>query len=232
MNIHAVTAKQLAAALGPGARTLLLEPGKSLSVRVLTAPNPAGIGLISLAGARIEARLPHGVAGGDVLRLLVTRTGNGEIGARIERDTAPAEAIQRVAGQLALAGDGEAMKTALALADGAPLWLPESRAAEVQVDPDGAAAGDEDRGSGEAAFVLHCPRAGAIEVRLRMAEGAITASVTAPAGLAHQAAELALGELAERLQAATARPARATVRARPAEEPSPRPPAGRVDVQV
>jgi|SRR4051812_13369397 hypothetical protein len=232
MNLNAVTPKQLAAALGPAARTLLLEPGKSLSVRVLTAPNPAGVGLISLAGARIEARLPHGVAAGEELRLLVTRAGNGEIGARIERDAAPADAMQWVAGQLALSGDGDALKTALALANGAPLWLPESRAAEVRVDPDAGGERGEPDGSGEAAFVLHCPRAGAIEVRLLMVQGTITASVTAPAGEAHRAAEESLGELGAGLQAATGRPAGATVRARPVEERAPRAPAGRVDVQA
>jgi hypothetical protein len=101
------------------------------------------------------------------------------------------------------------------------------------VDPDaeGAdAAGNQS--TGEAAFVLHSPSLGAIEVRLRMAQGAITAGVVTPPGAATTVANAASAELVEALANATGRPASAAVLARPADVPPPPPPTGRIDLHA
>ena len=76
MQLGAVTAQRLVAALGGEARLLAAEPGSQLAARVLEAPNPAGNGMIALAGMRLAARLPAGVQAGDVLRLTVVRRPN------------------------------------------------------------------------------------------------------------------------------------------------------------
>jgi hypothetical protein len=232
MSIQAITVQQLARALGGAARTLTLGPGSELAARVLEAPNPAGMGAISLAGVRLPARLPAEVQPGQELRLVVVRAAGGELVARVKHETGADPArLQELAGQLALSGDGDLLRAAVGLAQGGPLWLPEGRAAELALDPDQAGAGRDEAGAGEAAFVLHCPRLGAIEVRLRVAPGAVTAGVVTPPG-AGALAESSLDELVDGLRRATGRPAAASVRVRPDEQPPPRPPAGRVDARA
>jgi hypothetical protein len=151
---------------------------------------------------------------------------------RIRPDAAsPADDAARLAqaaGGLAVSGDGDLLRAAMALAGQQPLWLPDGGAASVEVDPD--AAGGEERAAGVAAFVLHSPELGAIEVRIALAAGGVRAGVVTPPGAAAARAQDALGELRDRLAAATGRPAVVAVSARPAGIPAPRPPEGRVDV--
>lgn len=233
MNLQSITALKLVQALAGEARTLTLEPGSELAVRVLTAPGAGGMGTITLAGAHLQARLPAGVHPGDELRLVVVRAADGELVARVKRpESADPGDVQHLTGQLALSGDGELLRAAVALAQGGPLWLPEGRAAELALDPDAGDGAGGEAGGGEAAFVLHCPRLGAIEVRLRMAAGGVTAGVVTAAGAAGERAEAALDELVEGLSRATGRPAAAAVRLRPPEQAAPRPPAGRIDARA
>lgn len=229
MQLGAVTAQRLVAALGGEARLLAAEPGSQLAARVLEAPNPAGNGMIALAGMRLAARLPAGVQAGDVLRLTVVRATESELVARIATDRATSPQLADAAGPLALAGDGDAMRAALALAGGAPLWLPDGRAAEVAVDADDGGDGRDGAEAARASFVLHCPHAGAIEVNLSMDRGGIRAGVVTPGGATAERATAATADLISALAEATGRPASADVRARPPAEPPPRPPAGRID---
>jgi hypothetical protein len=231
MQLGAITAQRLVAALGAEARMLAAEPGAELAARVVEGPNGSGQGLIALAGMRLAARLPAGVRAGDELRLVVVRSSATELVAKVVTEHGETAHLAEAAGRLALAGDGDAMRAALALAGNAPLWLPDGRAAEVAVDPDAGNGAGEEAGTSRASFVLHCPHAGAIEVHLAMDRGGIRAGVVAPAGTADRA-EAAAADLVSALEAATGRPATADVRARPAADPPPRPPAGRIDERV
>ena len=235
MNLQAVSPKAVAGALGDGARTLALEPGAELVARVVDAPAGAGSGTISLAGALLKARLPAGVERGQTLNLTVVRIDQTQLLVRIRRaepaDPAAAATLAQAAGSMAVSSDGELLRAALAMAGQEPLWLPDGGAAAVQVEPDAATEGRRES-SGEAAFVLHSPVHGAIEVRLRLTAGGIRAGVVTAPGEVAAMAERALPELVERLGAAAGRPATAGVSERPPGRRPPPPPVGRVDVQA
>jgi hypothetical protein len=233
MNLEQITLKGAAADPALGARPLALAPGKELVARILAAPPGGGRGLISLAGIVLEARLPAGLEAGRALRLQVTRAHAEEVvvkivsGASAHPDPA---AAGRVAGELALRGDPDLLRAALALADG-PLWLPGGAAATVTVDPEGDGPGGrpEPAAGGEAAFTLHCPRLGAIEVRLHVGPGGVRAGVVTPPGRTSALAESELPGLVTALERATGRPAAATVSPRAASSPAPPPPPGAFD---
>jgi len=135
-----------------------------------------------------------------------------------------------VAGELALRGDPDLLRAALALADGT-LWLPGGAAASVTVDPDaGGTGGGSPKGEGgEAGFTLHCPQLGAIEVRLHVGPGGVRAGVVTPPGPSSELAEAGLSDLVAALERATGRPATASVSARAASAPAPTPPSGAFD---
>jgi hypothetical protein len=236
MNLQAVSLKAVAGALGDGARTLALEPGAQLVARVVDVPGAGGRGTISLAGALLRARLPAGVERGQTLSLTVVRLDQAQLLVRIRRagsgDSASVAAMTQAAGRLAVSGDGELLRAALAIAGSDPLWLPDGGAAAVKVEPDSATDGTQRASAGEASFVLHSPDHGPIEVRLRLAPGAIRAEVVTNPGAVAETAESALSDLIERLADVTGRPAAATVGERPAGRRPPPPPVGRVDVQA
>jgi hypothetical protein len=231
MYLAQITLKGAAAAdPAAGARPLALAAGKDLVARVVSAPAAGGRGLISLAGVILEARVPAGLAAGEMLHLRVSRADAQEIVVRIVRDGSghPDEAATaHIAGQLALRGDGDLLRVALGLADGT-LWLPGGAAATMTVEPDADGGDGPGAGGGEAAFTLHCPRLGAVEVRLRMAAGGVRAGVVTSPGLT-EPAQAALPELVDALERATGRPAAAAVLERPASTPAPQPPAGAFD---
>jgi hypothetical protein len=233
MNLEQITLKGAAADPASGARPLALALGKELVARVLAAPEGGGRGLISLAGIVLEARLPAGLEAGRALRLQVTRADAEEVVVKIVSDGSehldPA-AAGRVAGELAVRGDPDLLRAALALAHG-PLWLPGGAAATVTVDPDGdgPGAGAGPGTGGEAAFTLHCPQLGAIEVRLQVGPAGVRAGVVTPPGQASERAESGLSELVAALNRATGRPATAAVSPRAASKPAPTPPSGAFD---
>ena len=233
MNLEQITLKGAATDPASGARPLALALGKELVARILAAPEGGGRGLISLAGIVLEARLPAGLEEGRALRLQVTRADAEEVVVKIVSDASghsdPA-AAGRVAGALALRGDPDLLRAALALADG-PLWLPGGAAATVTVDPDGEgeAAAQRPASGGEAAFTLHCPTLGAIEVRLHVGPGGVRAGVVTPPGQASELAEAGLPALVAALERATGRPATAALSPRAASAPAPPPPSGAFD---
>jgi hypothetical protein len=236
MNLQAVSLKGVSGALGDGARTLAVEPGSELVARVVDAPAGGGRGTISLAGALLQARLPAGVERGQTLKLTVVRLDQAQLLVRIHKaepaDPASAAALTQAAGRLALSGDGELLRAALAMAGQEPMWLPDGGAAEVRVDPEVGSADQDGAASGEAAFVLHSPEHGAIEVRLRLTPAGIRAGVVTAPGAVAAMAESALPDLVDRLGAATGRPAVAGVSGRAPGRRPPPPPVGRVDVQA
>ncbi len=231
MNLEQITLKGATADPASGARPLALAAGRDLVARVVSAPLAGGRGLISLAGVILEARVPAGLASGQVLQLRVTRADAQELVVRIVHDAAEhpdQQASTRLAGELALRGDGDLLRVALGLADG-PLWLPGGAAATITIEPEDEAESGSAGGGGEAAFTLHCPEVGAIEVRLRMADGGVRAGVVAPAGRVADLAETALPDLVAALERATGRPAAAAVKRRPDSAPAPTPPGGAFD---
>jgi hypothetical protein len=233
MNLEQITLKGAATDPAAGARPLALALGKELVARILAAPEGGGMGLISLAGVVLEARLPAGLEAGRALRLQVARADAEEVVVKIVSDASghsDQATAGRVAGELALRGDPDLLRAALALADG-PLWLPGGAAATVTVDPDsdGEAADQRRASGGEAAFTLHCPNLGAIEVRLHVGPGGVRAGVVTPPGQPSELAEAGLPELVAALERATGRPATAALSPRAASAPAPAPPSGAFD---
>jgi hypothetical protein len=236
MQTHTITLRAIAPAgtaprVGPR-----LEPGSELVARLVSSPVNGGRGLISLAGMMLEAQLPSGLLPGQKLHLKVVEARSEQLRVRIVTPGGEADettdTVTKLAGELAARGDGALLRAALHLADGSPLWLPGGVAAQIHVDPEAEedASGGPARGpAGEAGFVLHSPELGAIEVRLRMAEGAVQATVvTAPGEAARLAAE-GLPDLVAALERATGRPAAAMAAPRGAAVPAPPPPEGAFD---
>jgi len=233
MQLGAVNLTKLPGELAQAARGLALEPGAELVARVVSAAEGGGRGTIALAGAVIPARLPRGLHAGQTLRLQVVRADPSEVVVRIRPEQSAAghqaAAAAQAAGSLAVSGDADVLRAALALAGREPMWLPDGGAASVAVEPDGGPAGGP-ASSGVAAFVLHSPALGAIEVRITLAPGGVRAGVITAPGEAAEAAGRALQQLQDRLAAATGRPAAVAVSPRPPGVPAPRPPEGRIDV--
>ncbi len=228
-------ALRLAATEAHAGGELRLSQGSEVVARVVSAPAAGGRGLISLAGHVLEAHLPQGLAAGRTISLRVIRADAQQVVVRLQGAAAEHdhEATTRLAGELALRGDGDLLRAALGLSGGT-LWLPGGAAAQITVEADDAAAdqGPSRAGSGEAAFVLHDPELGAIEVRLRMAAGAVRAGITTPGGVLADRASQGLPELVSSLERATGRPASAAVSERAAGVSPPQPPAGAVDVRA
>lgn len=235
MNLGAVNLTKLSGPIAQAAHTLALQPGSQLVARVLAADAGGGRGTIALAGSTVQASLPGGVQPGQTLKLEVVRVEQTRLTVRIVADggggASPA-ALAQAAGSLAVTGDGDLMRTAMALAGQQPMWLPDGGAASIEVNPDDGAAAGRGGEAGVAAFVLHSPALGAIEVRIALAPGGVQAGVVTAPGQATELARADLAALADRLAAATGRPAAVAVTERPAATPPPPPPAGRVDVQV
>jgi hypothetical protein len=231
MNLEQITLKGATADPASGARPLALAAGKDLVARIVSAPLAGGRGLISLAGVILEARVPPGLLAGQILQLRVTRADAQEVVVRIVHDAAEhpdQQTASRLAGELALRGDGDLLRVALGLANG-PLWLPGGAAATITIEPEDEVEKDAPGGGGEAAFTLHCPELGAIEVRLRIDAAGVRAGVVTPAGRVTDLAETALPELVAGLERATRRPAVAAVLARSDSDQAPVPPGGAFD---
>ena len=143
------------------------------------------------------------------------------------------DTVTKLAGELAARGDGALLRAALHFADGSPLWLAGGVAAQIHIDPeaegDAGAEGPSRGKAGEAGFVLHSPELGAIELRLRMAEGAVRATVVTAPGEASRLAADGLPDLVAALERATGRPAAAMAAPREPAAAAPPPPEGAFD---
>jgi hypothetical protein len=198
----------------PGAQ-VVLRAGAEVVARVVEAPANGGRGVIALAGALLAARLPAGLAVGQTLALTVAGAERGEILLRLRAAAGGGGAEQasraKVAGALAASGDGDLVRIAAALQPpGGGVELPGGELVAIHLHAPGAgaasfvvegdaegeeAAAEGGEASGEAGFVLHSAALGPLEVRLRLAGGALTATVVVePATLV--AARGALPDLA------------------------------------
>lgn len=203
---------------------LLLRLGAEVVARVVSSPANGGRGLLALAGALVRAELPAGLQAGMRLPLVVDGADAGRVVLKVRREAAAAEeegAALQLASALALRGDGDMLRAALALAGGA-LPLPGGRAATVEVDPDDSGGGGAEASS--ARLVLHSPTLGPIEIRLGLAAGVLDARVLVEPGEAAALAAEAAPELARALERAAPGAARVDVASRAATESRPRPP--------
>lgn len=172
---------------------LVLREGMQI---VATVAERAGQkGIIVLAGTPLAAQLPDDVQVGDVLRLIVAETG-------------PERIVLRVADPAAAAPPTPPPPVAVAVP------LPGGATARVGVDERDAAGGGP-REHHELRLTYASASLGRLELHLAMVAGeAVRVNVRARAGVSFEIAERHAAELAERIGAATGKPAQVTVSAR------------------
>jgi hypothetical protein len=220
---------------GPGrelvAVGIRLREGATVLARVLEAATADdGMGLLSLAGAKVRAQLPQALQVGDRLRLLVAGTIDDKVVLKLlgaETANATRDVPAHAVAQLATQGDGELLRLAHALTDGV---VPLPGGLVVAIDPDEEAASEEEDGGGEEQpqamrLVIHSPALGALELRVGLAAGRLGVAVTAEPGRPFALAAEEQAALASRLEAVTGLPAAVGVTARRGPAPDrPEPP--------
>jgi hypothetical protein len=218
-RLGAEAAKALAAA------EIVLREGSEVVVRVLQAPAGGGRGLLSLAGRQIPAELPAGLHEGERLRVVVKSRGSDTVALRIVRsgEAERGHELGRLAGALAVSGDPELVRVALALAGGAPV-LPGGGAGSVRIDADASAEREPGSAAAHARVTLHSPELGPIEIALALTPSAVTAAVRTEPGRPSVLAREASAQLGQALERSTGRRAGVTVTARRADERRPAPP--------
>lgn len=160
---------------------LVLRPGMTLAARV--AERHGSRGLLMIANAALAAELPDEVKAGDTLRLRVQEATPDRIVMRMESDAQPAPMVP----------------------------LPGGQAAHIEVDE---REGQGRRRQGEQAAVAityRSPALGAIDFRLALEGGAITAHVRAREGAPFELAQAQAAELRDALNRASGRPVQLTV---------------------
>jgi hypothetical protein len=209
----------------------LLRVGSVVAATVRQPPPPqGGPGLLSLAGQLLPAKLPPGLEAGQQIRLRVQDVAVERVVLQVVDEAAEAETAEsgqgaatdpsrgptpHAAGALAVAGDGQLVRVAQALTPpGLALPLPNGDAVELAIADEEAAGADGAGGGSEAGFVLHSAAFGPIEVRLRLAGGAIGATVSVGAG-ALPTFRAAAPDLASALARATGAAPQVSVAARP-----------------
>ena len=187
----------------PQAAAIRLRLGAEVAARVIEAPGPDGRGLLSLAGAVVRAKLPHGLHAGDRLQLHVAgRDGDRIVLRRVAEERPSAAGVpSSVVAELAQSGDGDQLRAALALAGG-PIPLPGGRVLTVEPDAGEESEGRERAEEGSVQVVLHTPALGALELRLGLHGGSLSLDVVADAAVA-AAASGALPELREAVLSST-----------------------------
>jgi hypothetical protein len=133
------------------------------------------------------------------------------------------QSLGRLAAALAVSGDPELLRVALALTGGA-VPLPGGEAGAVEVDPDETGETGSQAGAARARVTLHSPELGPIEIALTLTSATIAAAVTVEPGRPAKVAQAALDDLREALERSTDRQAGATVSARQPQERRPAPP--------
>jgi len=202
--------------------------GADVVLTVREAPPEGGRGVVSLAGLILQVRLPAGLLAGQTLAARVVEATPEQLVFRLhagETEAALPTSQAHAAGALAVAGQPELLRAAVALAPpGLALPLPNGDALSLAVG-DEHEQGDEPAADGEAqaGFVLHSAALGPIEVRIRTGPGGITAGVVVDSPTLQHAISAA-PELARMLELATGEAATVGVTARTAG----RPPAPRV----
>ena len=177
MDVQQTNAVSISA---PQAAAIRLRLGAEVAARVIEAPGPDGRGLLSLAGAVVRAKLPHGLHAGDRLQLHVAgRDGDQIVLRRVAEEHPSAAGVpSSVVAELAQSGDGDQLRAALALAGG-PIPLPGGRVLTVEPDAGEESEGRERAEEGSVQVVLHTPALGALELRLGLHGGSLSLDVIA-----------------------------------------------------
>ncbi|HEY1597287.1 MAG TPA: hypothetical protein VGF74_17950 [Thermoleophilaceae bacterium] len=165
---------------------LVLRPGMTLAARVAERQGPRGI--LMIANAALVAELPDEVKAGDTLRLRVQETSADRVVMKLEPETAQAQQPQLPV----------------------PVPLPGGLQAHLHVDEREA----EGRRGGEQAAVAisyRSPQLGAIDFRLALQGGNLTAHVKAAHGVPHELAAGQAEELRDALNRATGKAIQLTV---------------------
>ena len=175
---------------------LPLPVGAVLGARVLARDGERGT--LLLAGARVAAKLPEGVAPGDHLRLRVQETSGERLVLKVLE---PAQAAPVEQSQLAAL---------------APLQLPGGATARLFVEPDGEGAGSRRAEDPPRSIFLRydSPVLGRIDVALTLTGQAIGAAVQLSAGEPARVARSESGSLQGALAGAASRPALVQILAR------------------
>ncbi len=166
--------------------TLIIRPGMTLAARV--AETHGSRGLLMIAGAALAAELPDGVKAGDTLRLRV-------------QEASPERILMRLESDAAQQGQQPAV---------VPVPLPGGQLAHIHVDE----REGEGRRPGEQAAVAvtyRSPQLGALDFRLALEGGSLTAHVRAAEGVSFELAQQQGEELRESLNRATGKPVQLTV---------------------
>jgi hypothetical protein len=202
-----------------------LRDGAEVVIRVLAAPPAGGRGLIALAGRRLAADLPPGLAAGQRLAVTVAAESPERVLLRIVRGPSGrgSDHVARLAAALVASGDPELLKAAFSLAGPAgALPLPGGGEVSLRIDADE----KQDARAHESAralVTLHSPELGPIEVGLVLSQAGITAGVSVEPGRAVTLAGDGAGELKEALERAAGRPATVAVATRKPVDPRPAP---------
>lgn len=165
-----------------GLPDLSLRPGTQLAARV--ADRHGSHGVLVLAGVPLVAELPDGLEAGTRLRLAVQEAAHGRLVLKvIDQPAAPPPPVA-------------------APPPAVPLPLPNGAHARIAVTEEGR--GGADGGEGASVSLRYeSPSLGAIDLRLALGPGTVSAAVRTPRGAAHGAATDAAAQLRDALAAAT-----------------------------
>jgi Flagellar hook-length control protein FliK len=164
---------------------LILREGMTLAARV--AERHGSRGLLMIAGAALAAELPEQVRAGDTLRLHVTEANADRVVMRLVDESQAAQQPTVV-----------------------PVPLPGGQQAHINVDEregEGRRAGEQ----AAVAITYRSPQLGAIDFRLALEGGRLTAQVRAAQGAPHELAQEQAEELRDALNRATGKAVQLTV---------------------
>jgi hypothetical protein len=161
--------------------TLVVRPGMTLAARVTETHGSRG--LLMIANAALVAELPEGVKAGDTLRLRVQETSADRIVMRMESE---AQQVQQ-------------QPTAV------PVPLPGGLQAYIHVS-EREAEGPREGEQAAVSISYGSPQLGALDFRLALEGGALTARVQAREGAAFELARTQADELRESLGRASGKP--------------------------
>ncbi|MFL5826696.1 MAG: hypothetical protein ACJ76V_09255 [Thermoleophilaceae bacterium] len=180
---------------------LVIRPGMTVVARV--AERGPRLAMLMLAGLPLTAELPAHVRVGETLRLRVQEATHERVVMRIVPEGAAPEA--RPADQPQRSSDSSPLLTALSLPNGASA---EFRVGEREAD------GGTEGESSVVSFVFRSTALGAIDFRVALEGGAVTARVQMVAGGPAEAGSGALSELRSMLARGTGRPAQVQLSAK------------------
>jgi Flagellar hook-length control protein FliK len=163
---------------------LVLRPGMTLAARV--GETHGSRGLLMIAGAALAAELPEGVKAGDTLKLRVQETSSERIVMRMETDVPQPPMVP----------------------------LPGGQAAQLEVNEREGEGSEVAGRSSQVAITYRSPALGALDFRLTLEGGAVTAQVRAKEGAPYALAHAQAEELRDALNRATGKPVQLSVRPR------------------